>query len=145
MRSTFDSIKRELLNIRTFDLTKESSHIYGKAVWLMIALFGLVWFFFFMNFQIQLWNDKNIIVSKAQIQLSDVDYPGITFCSKSINKLGIAERLGNYLNPDMKLNIEALSWIKKSAIKCSIDNRSPTYGALPCKKIFSVYVNKKGG
>ena len=30
--NTFDSIKRELQNIRTVDLTKESTHIYGRGV-----------------------------------------------------------------------------------------------------------------
>ena len=132
--NTNDSIKRELQNIRTFDLTKESAHIYGRVVWSLIALFGLVWFFFFMKFQIQLWNDKNIILSKALMELSDIDYPAVTFCSKSANKLGVAERLGNYLNPDIKLDMEPLSWIKKSVIKCAIDNRKPTYGALPSKR-----------
>ena len=131
--NTFDSIKRELQNIRTVDLTKESTHIYGRGVWTMIAMFGLIWFFFFMNFQIQLWNDKNIILSKALMELSDIDYPGVTFCSKSVNKLGVCERLGNYLNPDIKLDIESLSWIKKSVIKCAIEQRSPSYGAVPSK------------
>ena len=73
--NTFDSIKRELQNIRTVDLTKESAHHFISFIWSMIALFGLVWFFFFMKFQIQLWNDKNIILSKALMELSDIDYP----------------------------------------------------------------------
>ena len=115
----FQSLKEELLKIKTFELSVKSGFSIKSLFWLTIALLGTVWFCFFMTGQVRLWNENKIVISKAQIGLADLKNPSITLCSKRVNKVGVADRFGNYLNPKSKVDNKFLSWIKKSAIKCA--------------------------
>ena len=111
-------IREETLNIKSLELTKGSSHIAESIFWILIAMSGTTWFFYFMNTQVRIWNENKIIVNKMEMELSEIDYPAISFCSNSANKYGIAERLGNHLDPNVKMENEFLTWLKKTAVSC---------------------------
>ena len=118
-----ETIKEEIWNIRTLDLTRSAIGIVEKVFWILVALSGTVWFFYFMAFQVTLWNNNNIFISKAKMTLADIDYPAVTFCSPRANKFGVGERLGNYIDPNAKVTNQFLTWLRKSAIECSIDRK----------------------
>ena len=122
MNSVSKSIKEEILKFRTLELISTVNGIIEKIFWSLIALAGTIWFFYFMSFQIKLWNENKIVISPAATKLSDIKYPAVTFCSPSANKYGVAERLGNYLNPNIKVNHEFLTWIRKVAVNCISHN-----------------------
>ena len=111
-------LREETLNIRSLELTKVSINLAERIFWILIAISGTAWFFYFMNTQVKIWNENKIIVNKASVDLSEIDYPAITFCSNSANKYGIAERLGNHLDPNVKTEIEFLVWLKKVVVSC---------------------------
>ena len=116
----------EILNIRTFELTKTAANIIERIIWILIAIAGTIWFISFMVSQFTLWNNHKTVVSKAELKLSDIDYPSVSVCSKSANKYGIVEKLGNNLNPKTKLNVEFLMWWKEKALFCSLENHIKT-------------------
>ena len=127
MRVTIESLKEELWNIRTLDLTRSTIKIVERVFWILVAISGTIWFFYFMSFQVQLWNKNSIFISKAKMKLADIDYPAITFCSTRANKHGVAERLGNYIDPSKKVDNEFLIWLRKTALDCSIDQEMHIY------------------
>ena len=131
MTVTIEAIKDELLMIRTLELSKRTTFIVEKILWILIALSGTVWFCFFMASQVQIWKENKIIVSNAVIDLSEIDYPSVTFCSERGYRYGIAQRLGNYLNPDRNMNNQLLAWIRKATIECAI-SLNPEIGSPLC-------------
>ena len=127
MRVTIESLKEELWNIRTLDLTRSTIKIVERVFWILVAISGTIWFFYFMSFQVQLWNKNSIFISKAKMKLADIDYPAITFCSTRANRYGVAERLGNYIDPSKKVDSEFLIWLRKTALNSSIHQEMHTY------------------
>ena len=116
----------EVLNIRTIELTKTAANIIERIIWILIAIAGTIWFISFMVSQVTLWNNHKTVVSKAELKLSDIDYPSVSVCSKSANKYGIVEKLGNNLNPNANLDVEFLAWWKEKALQCSMTNHIKT-------------------
>ena len=53
------------------------------------------------------------------MKLSELDYPAVTICSEGSTMYGVAERLGNYLNPETDLPNELLS-IRNQFFMCAI-------------------------
>ena len=125
IETTIEKLKKEILGFRTIGLMKSATLIIEKLFWLLITMAGTMWFLFFVAFQINLWNTHNTVATKAQLELSDIDYPAVTFCSHVANKQGIAERFGNYLNPNAKLKDENLAWFRKQALNCSFEKQVP--------------------
>ena len=115
------NLKEELLKVKTFKLITRASHASEKLFWIIVAISGTVWFLYFMSFQFRIWNDNSTFKSRAKLNLSDIDYPAVTFCSNSANKYGIVERFGNYLNSDAKLNHEFISWLQNVITACVMD------------------------
>ena len=109
---TIEDVKEELWNFRFLQLAKFTSHLVEKVFWIILALSGMIWFVYYMSTIFMVWNINKTVVSKADVQLSDIKTPALTFCSKSATKYGIAERLGNYLDPKKTLKSEHLQWIK---------------------------------
>ena len=121
MTTSFEKLKEEFLRVRSFELIKTTSYIIEKVFWFLIFLFGTIWFFYFMSTQFATWNQNNMVSSNAKLKLSDIKAPAITFSSRSANKYGIAERMGNFLNSEAHLHHEFLSWVRKVAMNCSFE------------------------
>ena len=122
MTNFLRSLKEELWNIRTIDLTRSTQRIVEKVFWLLIALAGTIWFCYFMAYQVELWRKNVIFISKAKVKLAEVNYPAVSFCSRKANKYGVAERLGNHLDARAEIDSEFLTWLRQTAINCSLDN-----------------------
>ena len=93
-------IQEELTNIATIGLAIKATNRLEKIFWMLIALFGAIWGFYFITHQISLLSENPSHITKADIDLSGLKYPAITICSESSNKFSVAERIGNYLNLD---------------------------------------------
>ena len=112
-------LKEQLLQIRTLHFSKNASNFLEKLIWISIVIFGITWFCYFINFQFEVWRDDGVYLAKAELELSDINYPAITFCSQGANKLGIVEGLGNYIDPDLVVKNGTLAWIQEHVAKCS--------------------------
>ena len=121
MLPIIDKLKEEFLDIRTVNLISKTKTVVERLFWFLIALSGTIWFFYFMSYQFKIWNRNSIHITKANLNLSDLHYPAVTFCSKSANKYGVAERLGNYLNANANLDNEFYSWLRTISISCALD------------------------
>ena len=115
-----ERLKEEFSDVRTVDLISKSKKMAERLFWFLIATSGTMWFFIFMSFQFEIWNRNSIQITKADVNLSDLNYPAVTFCSKSANKYGVAERVGNYLNANSDLEHEFFSWIRAFSIGCAL-------------------------
>ena len=56
---------------------------------------------------------------KGEVHLSELKYPAITVCSKDSVKYALAERLGNYLDPEQDLPEEFIS-LRNEFMKCAV-------------------------
>ena len=56
---------------------------------------------------------------KGEVHLSELKYPAITVCSKDSFKYALAERLGNYLDPEQDLPEKLIS-LRNEFMKCAI-------------------------
>ena len=97
--SRFQIIFDELRNITTIDLAHKTANILEKILWATIGIVGTIWAFFFIGSQFQMWNENPWLSTKADVDLSQLNYPAITFCSDGATKYAVAERLGNYIDP----------------------------------------------
>ena len=94
-------IFNELRNITTIDLAHKAANVLEKILWATIGIVGTIWAFVFISSQFQLWNENPWLSSKADVDLSQLKYPAITFCSEGATKYAVAERLGNYIDPTL--------------------------------------------
>ena len=120
MLAAIERLKQEAFNIRTVDLISKSKKIAERLFWFLVAFCGVLWFFTFMASQVNIWKQNRVLITKADVKLSDLDYPAVTFCSKTANKYGIAERFGNYLDPKVDQNQAFFSWLRSIAVSCAL-------------------------
>ena len=66
------------------------------------------------------WEKSPLVLIQDNIDEKLLKYPAVTICPKVSTKYGIAERLGNYIDPN-KLPEKALL-LKKELFKCKIDS-----------------------
>ena len=109
----------ELKGIKTFDLISKAANVFEKFIWGVIFIFGIVWVSYFLANELQSWQVNPLITVNKNVELSDIPNPAITFCSQSSTKFAIAERLGNYFNPNNTLP-EQLIKIGDMLIKYSL-------------------------
>ena len=91
---------KEVKSIKAIDLACKGVNVFERLFWIIIGFTGFVWAFWFIPDQVQLWNDNPSIITKNNVELSDIEYPAITIAPPGSTKYAIAERLGNYLNPE---------------------------------------------
>ena len=108
----FQDLKEESRNLATLDLILKSGTSFEKLIWVAVTIFGTFWGFYFMFVQLQVWQENLIVITKADVDLSTLDYPAITICSETMNKFAIGERLGNYLSTEVKPEDELFEMIK---------------------------------
>ena len=116
--SRFQVIFDELRNITTIDLAHKAANILEKTLWASIGIVGTIWAFVFIESQFQLWNENPWLTTKADVDLSQLQYPAITFCSDGSTKYAIAERLGNYMNHEVSMNgSQNMSYLKMNLLR----------------------------
>ena len=90
----------ELRNITTFGLFYKSSNILEKILWTLIGLTGTIWAVYFINLQFISMKKSPSVMIQGDLNSIDLKYPAVTICPKFSNKYGIAERLGNFIDPN---------------------------------------------
>ena len=116
--SRFQVIFDELRNITTIDLAHKAANILEKTLWASIGIVGTIWAFVFIESQFQLWNENPWLTTKVDVDLSQLQYPAITFCSDGSTKYAIAERLGNYMNHEVSMNgSQNMSYLKMNLLR----------------------------
>ena len=93
-------IVNELKHIQTVGSAFRAENLLEKIFWALIGILGIAWAFYFLPLQYSLWTNNPAMISLKNVPLSDLDYPSLTLFPNGITKYAIAERLGNYLNPD---------------------------------------------
>ena len=127
----------ELKGIKTFDLVTKGANMLEKVVWGVVFIAGMLWAAYFMVNEVKSWQVHPTIVSNKIVKLSDIPNPAITFCSESSTKFAIAERLGNYLDPNRGLPKEFLD-IREILLKYTRMNaqKFSDCGSNGCKVIY---------
>lgn len=100
----------------------EASILIEKLIWICLGTLGTVYFGYLLVTQVNSWDENAILDSQHQMRTNEIDFPAITFCTKSSNKYGIAERFGNALNPNSDFVKNKLlpfrnEWIKEDILK----------------------------
>ena len=76
----------------------------------------------FLKLQVLSWELNASVLIQGDTDAIDLKYPAITICPKVSTKYGIAERLGNYIDPN-NLPDKAML-LKREMFKCSLDSPS---------------------
>ena len=119
-------LKDELKNIRTIELAYQKNLFLERIFWAVLGILGVAWAFYFVPSNLEVWKNNPSIVSKGNVDLSEIDYPAITIAPSGITKFAIAERLTNYLKPE-KIPDE-LKQIKSLLFKCAVLTKyDPSY------------------
>ena len=79
----------------------QASNIVEICLWISLGILGITWILYIMNVMIK--DENPLIAIRGDIDLSEIEYPAITICSEKTTKYAFAERLGNYVDPDLKL------------------------------------------
>ena len=79
----------------------QASNIVEIFLWISLGILGITWILYIMNVMIK--DENPLIAIRGDIDLSEVEYPAITICSEQTTKYAFAERLGNYIDPDLEL------------------------------------------
>ena len=78
------------------------------------------------GFEFILWDENPSVMIKGNVKLSQLNYPAMTICSKGSTKYALAERLGNFINPQFELPEEFLL-LQKEFWNCAISNEMKLY------------------
>ena len=79
----------------------QARNIVEVLLWMSLGIVGIAWIMYIMNMVIK---DENPLTAiRGDIDLSEVEYPAITICSEQTTKYAFAERLGNYIDPELEL------------------------------------------
>ena len=106
----------EAKDMRTIDLADKASNWIERILWIMIGMAGFYWAILFIPDQFKLWSDNPTIITKTNVDLSDIVFPAITIVPPGSTKFAIAERLGNYIDP--KNLPESASKLVNIYLKC---------------------------
>ena len=119
-------LKDELKNIRTIELAYQKNLFIEKILWAVLGIIGVAWAFYFVPSNLEVWKNNPSIVSKGNVDLSEIDYPAITIAPSGITKFAIVERLGNYLKPEK--TPDELKQMKSLLFKCAVlPKHNPSY------------------
>ena len=111
-------LKDELKNIRTIELAYQKNLFLERIFWAVLGILGVAWAFYFVPSNLEVWKNNPSIVSKGNMDLSEINYPAITIAPSGITKFAIAERLANYLKPEK--TPDELKQIKSLLFKCAV-------------------------
>ena len=79
----------------------QASNIVEIFLWISLGILGITWILYIMNVMIK--DENPLLAIRGDIDLSEIEYPAITICSEKTTKYAFAERLGNYVDPELKL------------------------------------------
>ena len=116
MKASRKKLLDGLRNITIIDLACKSANIFEKTLWILIGTIGAIYAIYFISFQFLTLEKQSSVLVQEDGNLVKLKFPAITICPKVSTKYGIAERLGNYIDPE-KLPEKLLS-LKFGFFKC---------------------------
>ena len=119
MKGSSKVLMDEIKDITSIGLATKATSILEKVLWITILLIGTLWACYFITIQFELWDAQPFIVTKADVSLAELSYPAMTICSHGSTKYAIAERLGNYIDPESDVLEKALSISLQNLIICA--------------------------
>lgn len=133
------NLQNEVKNVRSIELALGSVNLVERGFWTLLGVVGIVWACYFIPGQINLWKENPSIITKGQVDLADLQYPGISIAMPGSTKYGIIERLGNHLKADDPP--EYFVEFRKLFLKCGLMSKSNTFGAYLDSDFHYVYTN----
>ena len=108
----------------------QARNIVEVFLWISLGIVGIAWIMYIMNMVVK---DENPLTAiRGDIDLSKVEYPAITICSEQTTKYAFAERLGNYIDPELELP-DPLKKLKKRFFDKMVKNQYKDYDK-DCKR-----------
>ena len=99
MKMYWTELFDELRTITTLDLAYKASSILEKILWILIGITGTIWAVYYINQAFISWEESPSVIIQGNLNSTNLKYPAVTICPKFSNKYGIAERLGNFIDP----------------------------------------------
>ena len=137
-KQQFSAAREELNNITTLNLITSSGSILEKILWALIAICGTIIIYLIFMKQLANWRDNPTLVTKVTKKLADMPLPAVTFCQKGLQKYGIVEQLGNYIDPKKKVPKEVVA-IRNEFLKMQFQKiKDRLKGKDFCKWLFTL-------
>ena len=95
----------------------EAGHFIEKLIWICLGTLGSLYFGYLLVSQVTSWDENSILVLQQQKYITEIDFPAITFCTKSSTKFSIVERIGNSLDLSLDFAKKLLLPIRNDFIK----------------------------
>ena len=139
----FVAAREELTNITTLNLITSSGSMLEKILWAMVAIGGTIFIYNVVDLQLDNWRDNPALVTKVTRKLADMPLPAVTFCPKAMQKYGLVERLGNYIDPEKKVPKEVVA-IRNEFLKVEFQKIKKRMKGKPfCKWLFGLKSDEK--
>ena len=106
--------------IVTLKLTFEASNITEKILWISLALSGFSYISHLIFSQVISWNRNASFTTQKKVELSEIEFPAVTFCSRGATKYSIAERLGNLLDPNAEATKKNILPLRNALIQHTV-------------------------
>ena len=90
----------ELKNVQTVGLLSTSTNVLENIIWATFGIIGIAWAFYFVPQNYKVWENNPSIITQANMDLSQIQYPAISIATSGTPKYAIAERLGNFVDPN---------------------------------------------
>ena len=117
IKAMFNELIEELRGIRTIELACLTANFLEKVFWTILGALGIAWAFYLVPSNVNIWMHNPSIISKGNLNLSQIQYPAITIKPNGITKYSIAEKLLNYLREDKLPN--DLKEFRNILLKCA--------------------------
>ena len=132
-----EALTNQLYHFTCLDFVSKASNIIEKLIWIIISVCGTVWIGSVLFIQVTQWIENPVLLRHENLDLSDMTYPAVTFCPKTISEFSIAEGFGNFLDLNKPLPSQAVS-IQNEAVKMYWRKKLPYVG---CTNWMKTYVN----
>ncbi len=71
----------------------DASFAVEKITWISFCLFGTCLIFIQLNKQVNSWQENPTLTTRHFMDLSQIDFPAVTFCPRGNARMNVAERL----------------------------------------------------
>ena len=122
-----DGLTNQFGDFTSIRFVAKTANVIEKLLWISISIVGTAYIGYTMFTQIKNWNEFPVLQTKGTLDLSNMTFPALTFCPKTVPQFGIVEGLGNYLDLDKFVPPEAIL-IRNEAVKLYWRNRRKVDG-----------------
>ena len=124
-----EALTNQFYNFTSLEFVSKASNLIEKLIWIIISVCGTVWIGNIVLIQVTQWIENPVLLRQENLDLSDMTYPAVTFCPKTISEFSIAEGFGNFLDLNKSLPSQAVS-IRNEAVKMYWRNKLPYVGCI---------------